>query len=79
MTGISVRIVLGVSEYEFWRSPEIILRYLMAALVQGTLFAWLFAWRYGTRRTFKDWLVISLGILFLANSLANVDFCWSIG
>ncbi len=79
MTGMSVKIVLGLSEYEFWRSRESMLWYLLAALVQGTALAWLFACRYGKRRTFKDWVVISLGILFLANSLANVDFCWSIG
>jgi hypothetical protein len=45
-------------------------------LVQGSILAALFAWRYKKRGTYKNRLIICLAVLFLANSLLNVTWFW---
>lgn len=51
--------------------------YAFLLLVQGSILATLFAWRYKKQRTCKDWLAICLGVLFLVNSLLNVTWFWA--
>jgi len=46
-------------------------------LIQGSILAGLFAWRYRKKQTYKDWFVICMGGLFLVNSLANVRWFWA--
>ncbi len=51
--------------------------YAFLLLIQGSILAGVFAWRYRKKRTCKDWLVICLGVLFLVNSLINVRWFWA--
>lgn len=46
-------------------------------LMQGSILAALFAWRYRKQGTCKDRLIICLGVLFLANSLLNARWFWA--
>jgi len=79
MTGMSVRILLGLSEQKLFDSAGVMGLYLLLAFIQGTVFASLFAWRYMKCGTFKDWIIVGLGVIFLVNSLMNVGFCWDVG
>lgn len=86
MTGLSGRMIfdsfgkeLGLFGKAVFGSTSIFDVYLFLALLQGTVLALLFAWRYMKCRTFKDWLIIGLGVIFLLNSLINAGFCWNVG
>ena len=50
--------------------------YLPLLLVQVVLVAYVFAQRFGVRRSFRDPAVLALGAFVLANSLANVAWPW---
>jgi len=50
--------------------------YLFLMAVQASILACVFAVRYKHRKTFLDWVPICLGILFLANSFANLNWPW---
>jgi len=51
--------------------------YLLLMAVQASILAFIFAVRYKRKRTFMNWVPISLMILFLANSFANVRWFWA--
>jgi hypothetical protein len=51
--------------------------YAFLLLIQGSILAALFAWRHKKKRTYKDWFVICLGVLFLLNSVLNVTWFWA--
>jgi hypothetical protein len=51
--------------------------YAFLLLIQGSILAGLFAWRYKKKQTYKDWFVICMGGLFLVNSLINVRWFWA--
>ncbi|MHC4457632.1 MAG: hypothetical protein ACYS0I_11190 [Planctomycetota bacterium] len=51
--------------------------YLFLMAVQVSILALIFALRYKSRKTFRDWVPICLGILFLINSFANVKWFWA--
>ncbi len=51
--------------------------YAFLLLIQGSLLAGVFAWRYRKKQTYKDWFVICIGVLFLVNSLINVRWLWA--
>jgi hypothetical protein len=51
--------------------------YWLLLVVQGSVLAIAFAFRYKSRRTLVDWLILCLGILFLVNSFANVTWFWA--
>ncbi|UCG58118.1 MAG: hypothetical protein JSU70_01165 [Phycisphaerales bacterium] len=51
--------------------------YLFLVAVQASIIALIFALRYKRDKTLADWPVISLAILFLINSLANVRWFWA--
>lgn len=51
--------------------------YWLLLLIQGSILAGLFAWRYRKKQTYKDWFVICMGGLFLVNSLINTRWFWA--
>jgi len=51
--------------------------YAFLLLVQGSILAAIFAWRYKEQKRHKDRFVICLGVLFLINSLLNVTWFWA--
>lgn len=51
--------------------------YAFLLLVQGSILAIFFAWRYKRQKKYKDWFVICMGVLFLVNSLLNVRWFWA--
>jgi hypothetical protein len=50
--------------------------YLPMLVMQAGFLAWLFARRFGPRRSFQDPVVLCLAAFVLANSLANVAWPW---
>jgi len=77
--GFSIRWMLGLFGREVWGSEGALPQYILLMLLQGTVLAAIFARRYKQHRTFADWVIICLGILFLINSLINVNWCWDVG
>jgi len=71
--GLSVR-VFALGMHSHWGSEPTV--YFSAMICQASVVALLFAWRYAARRTVRDPIIIALAILFLANSLINVDWEW---
>ena len=51
--------------------------YLFLMVVQVTVLAFVFAIRYKREKTLLDWLPVSLVVLFLINSIANVRWFWA--
>jgi len=56
-----------------------ILEYLLLMALQTSIVASIFAVRYKRCKTFKDWVIISLGVLFFINSIANLTWYWGVG
>ncbi len=50
--------------------------YVFLLAIQASVLAFLFAIRYKKRGSLKDPIIIALGILFLINSLASVNWTW---
>ena len=72
--GYSVRYMFGESTP--WRNLPY---YLLLMALQTSIVASIFAVRYKRKKTFVDWVIICLGILFLINSLVNVTWYWGVG
>lgn len=71
--GVSVRaFVLGLRSH--WLNEPAV--YFSAMIYQASVIALIFAWRYANRRTLRDPVIIVLAVLFLVNSLINVDWEW---
>ncbi|MFB0525740.1 MAG: hypothetical protein ACETVZ_09360 [Phycisphaerae bacterium] len=51
--------------------------YLLLMTAQGSILAIIFAFKYKRRKNLADWVPISLAILFLINSFANVSWFWA--
>lgn len=51
--------------------------YAFLLLIQGSILAGVFAWRYRKKQTYKDWFVVCIGVLFLVNSLINIRWFWA--
>lgn len=77
--GFSIRWMLDLFGREILGDESAFLQYILLMLLQVTILAAVFAQRYKQRRTFADWVIICLGILFLINSLINVNWCWNVG
>jgi hypothetical protein len=77
--GYSVRLTFEVFRKEIWGSKGHILEYWLLMAVQVSITALIFAVRYKRRKTFVDWGIICLCVLFLVNSLVNVSWYWGVG
>ena len=77
--GYSVRLTFETLGQEIWASAGTFLGYFLLMAVQVSITALIFAVRYKRRKTFVDWGIISLGVLFLVNSFANVSWYWGVG
>jgi len=64
---------------ELWGREGVLLQYVLLMYLQGSIVALAFAMRYKQRKTFVDWVILCLGILFLVNSLVNVNWYWGVG
>jgi len=77
--GFSIRFLFDVLGKELWGRGGYVLVYLLLMAMQTSIIALIFAVRYKRKRTFADWIIISLGIMFLVNSLVNVNWYWGVG
>jgi hypothetical protein len=77
--GFSIRYILYVLGKELWGREGVLLQYMLLMYLQGSIVALAFAMRYKQRKTFVDWVILCLGILFLVNSLVNVNWYWGVG
>ncbi len=77
--GYSVRLTFEALGEEMWGSKGPFLGYFLLMAVQVSITALIFAVRYKRRKTFVDWGIICLFVLFLANSLVNVSWYWGVG
>jgi len=78
--GFSVRFIFfDLLNKEIYSREGDILEYLLLMALQTSIVASIFAVRYKRKKTFVDWVIICLGILFLINSLANVTWYWGVG
>lgn len=71
--GLSVR-AFAVGLRSHWGNDPSM--YFAAMIAQGSVVAVLFTWRYSDRRTVRDPILIALAVLFLMNSLLNVQWEW---
>jgi hypothetical protein len=78
--GFSVRFIFfDLLGKEIYGREGDILKYLLLMVLQMSIVASIFAVRYRRKKTFVDWFIICLGILFLVNSLVNVNWYWAVG
>ena len=77
--GFSMRFIFDMLGKELWGREGDVLEYLLLMALQTSIVAVVFAIRYKRCKTFVDWAIICLGILFLVNSLVNVNWYWGVG
>jgi hypothetical protein len=77
--GFSMRFIFEVLGKELWGREGPVLEYFLLMALQTSIVAPIFAARYKRKKTFIDWGIICLGLLFLINSLANVNWYWGVG
>jgi len=77
--GFSIRFLFEVLGKDLWGRGGYVLVYLLLMAMQTSIIALIFAVRYKRKRTFVDWIIMSLGILFLVNSIVNVNWYWGVG
>lgn len=77
--GFSIRCIFEMLGRELWGSEGALPEYMLLMYLQGSIVALAFAVRYKRKKTFVDWVIICLGLLFLINSLANVNWYWGVG
>jgi hypothetical protein len=77
--GFSTRWVFEVLGKELWGSEGALPQYMLLMYLQGSMVAVAFAFRYNHCKTFKDWAIISLGVVFFVNSMANLSWYCGVG
>jgi NAD/NADP transhydrogenase beta subunit len=77
--GFSMRFIFEVFEKDLWGRNGHIFEYMLLTAVQISILASIFAVRYKRRKSFWDWVIVCIGVLFLANSLVNVKWYWGVG
>jgi NAD/NADP transhydrogenase beta subunit len=77
--GFSMRFTFEAVEMDLWGSKGHLFEYMFLTALQTSIIALIFAIRYGRGKSLWDWVIVCIGVLFLANSLSNVKWYWGVG